>query len=163
MKRKRISGKDLIKMGYPQGKAIGTAINTVYRHFRESGEEEIHALLKAVLDNPKAYVDDPIWGQTAQALIPSEKKGHVHELIPVNVDFPVYGVAEIDEGALGQMDTAMKLPVTVAGALMPDAHPGYGLPIGGVLATENAVIPYGVGVDIGCRMCLSVYPMDAKH
>ena len=30
---------------------------------------------------------------------------------------------------------------------------GYGLPIGGVLATENAVIPYGVGVDIGCRMC----------
>ncbi|MDV3307865.1 MAG: RtcB family protein [Cyclobacteriaceae bacterium] len=163
MKRKRISGKDLIKMGYPQGKAIGTAINTVYRHFRESGEEEIHALLKAVLDNPKAYVDDPIWGQTAQALIPSEKKGHVHDLIPGNVDFPVYGVAEIDEGALGQMDTAMKLPVTVAGALMPDAHPGYGLPIGGVLATENAVIPYGVGVDIGCRMCLSVYPMDAKH
>ena len=40
---------------------------------------------------------------------------------------------------------------------MPDAHHGYGLPIGGVLATENAVIPYGVGVDIGCRMCLSIF------
>ncbi len=46
---------------------------------------------------------------------------------------------------------------------MPDAHAGYGLPIGGVLATENAVIPYGVGVDIGCRMCLSVFPIDLKQ
>jgi tRNA-splicing ligase RtcB len=46
---------------------------------------------------------------------------------------------------------------------MPDAHAGYGLPIGGVLATENAVIPYGVGVDIGCRMCLSVFPMNPKE
>jgi tRNA-splicing ligase RtcB len=54
------------------------------------------------------------------------------------------------------------LPVTMAGALMPDAHQGYGLPIGGVLATNNAVIPYGVGVDIGCRMCLTVYPLDEK-
>ncbi|MFM9910496.1 MAG: RtcB family protein, partial [Chitinophagaceae bacterium] len=48
-------------------------------------------------------------------------------------------------------------------ALMPDAHSGYGLPIGGVLATENAVIPYGVGVDIGCRMCLSIFDIDPKE
>lgn len=54
----------------------------------------------------------------------------------------------------------MRLPVKVAGALMPDAHAGYGLPIGGVLATENSVIPYAVGVDIGCRMSLTVF--DAK-
>jgi tRNA-splicing ligase RtcB len=57
----------------------------------------------------------------------------------------------------------MKLPVTVAGALMPDAHYGYGLPIGGVLATDNAVIPYAVGVDIGCRMALSVFDLPAKY
>jgi tRNA-splicing ligase RtcB len=53
--------------------------------------------------------------------------------------------------------------VSVAGALMPDAHQGYGLPIGGVLATHNAVIPYGVGVDIGCRMCLSVFDIDPSE
>jgi tRNA-splicing ligase RtcB (3'-phosphate/5'-hydroxy nucleic acid ligase) len=64
---------------------------------------------------------------------------------------------------MNQMYTAAKLPVAVAGALMPDAHSGYGLPIGGVLATENAVIPYGVGVDIGCRMCLSVFDIDPKE
>ena len=61
-----------------------------------------------------------------------------------------------DAAALEQMQNACALPVAVAGALMPDAHVGYGLPIGGVLATENAVIPYAVGVDIACRMKLTV-------
>jgi tRNA-splicing ligase RtcB len=44
---------------------------------------------------------------------------------------------------------------------MPDAHQGYGLPIGGVLATENSVIPFAVGVDIACRMKLSVLDIPA--
>ncbi|MFN7329809.1 MAG: RtcB family protein, partial [Bacteroidota bacterium] len=74
----------------------------------------------------------------------------------------IFGASEIEEGARNQMEIAMKLPITVAGALMPDAHQGYGLPIGGVLATRNAVIPYGVGVDIGCRMCLTAYAIDEK-
>jgi tRNA-splicing ligase RtcB len=163
MKRKMISGKDLVKLGYPKGKAVGNAINAVYQHFRDSGEEEIYALLKAVLADPKAYADDPVWGKTAQALLPAEKKGRVYDLLPGRVDYPIYGATQIDEDALGQMEVAMKLPVTAAGALMPDAHPGYGLPIGGVLATENSVIPYGVGVDIGCRMCLTAYPMTERY
>jgi len=82
-----------------------------------------------------------------------------HELLKNRIDYRIYGSQQIEEGARHQMEVAMKLPVTVAGALMPDAHQGYGLPIGGVLATRNAVIPYGVGVDIGCRMALSVYPL----
>jgi tRNA-splicing ligase RtcB (3'-phosphate/5'-hydroxy nucleic acid ligase) len=55
------------------------------------------------------------------------------------------------------------LPIAVSGALMPDAHVGYGLPIGGVLATKDAVIPYAVGVDIACRMKMTVLdlPVDA--
>jgi tRNA-splicing ligase RtcB len=63
---------------------------------------------------------------------------------------------DIDPAALKQMDDALSLPVSVRGALMPDAHLGYGLPIGGVLATDNAVIPYAVGVDIACRMRISI-------
>jgi tRNA-splicing ligase RtcB len=62
----------------------------------------------------------------------------------------------LDHEAVMQMEKACLLPVSVAGALMPDAHVGYGLPIGGVLATENAVIPYAVGVDIACRMKMTV-------
>ena len=57
----------------------------------------------------------------------------------------------------------MRLPVAEKGALMPDAHQGYGLPIGGVLATRNAVVPYGVGMDIGCRMALSILDLPGSY
>ncbi|HTO92709.1 MAG TPA: RtcB family protein [Bacteroidota bacterium] len=70
--------------------------------------------------------------------------------------YPSWG-NQIEQEARAQMDAAMSLPVTVAGALMPDAHVGYGLPIGGVLATEGAVIPYAVGVDIACRMMMTIF------
>ncbi|MFO7655328.1 MAG: RtcB family protein [Candidatus Krumholzibacteriia bacterium] len=68
---------------------------------------------------------------------------------------------ELDPAAVQQMDNAVRLPIAVAGALMPDAHVGYGLPIGGVLATEGAVIPYAVGMDIACRMKLTVLDWPA--
>ena len=73
--------------------------------------------------------------------------------------YPTWG-QDIDEAAHHQMRTACQLPVARAGALMPDAHMGYGLPIGGVLAVENAVIPYAVGVDIACRMKLSTLDIE---
>ncbi|MBA4053148.1 MAG: RNA-splicing ligase RtcB [Marivirga sp.] len=160
MKRKMLSGKDLIKLGFPEGRAVGLAINTVLKYFRKSEKEEIFMMLNAVLANPKAFVENSIWTNVAQALLPSEKKFRTHDLLKNRIEYPIYGAAEIEEGARNQMEIAMKLPVTVGGALMPDAHQGYGLPIGGVLATKNAVIPYGVGVDIGCRMCLTVYPLN---
>lgn len=65
--------------------------------------------------------------------------------------------SNIDPEAIRQMERAVELPISVYGALMPDAHRGYGLPIGGVLATDGAVIPYAVGMDIACRMKLSVF------
>lgn len=75
--------------------------------------------------------------------------------------FKIYGKDQIELEAIDQMNTAMQLPVSLAGALMPDAHMGYGLPIGGVLATKsNVVIPYAVGVDIACRMCMSVFDFN---
>ncbi len=71
------------------------------------------------------------------------------------VPYRIFGEG-LERTALQQMENACRLPVAVAGALMPDAHQGYGLPIGGVLATDNAVVPYAVGVDIACRMKMSV-------
>lgn len=154
-----LSGKELVKLGYPEGRAIGTAINTVLKHFRRSEKEEIYTLLRAVLAAPKDFINDSIWNKVALELVPTEKKSLVHELQKHRIDYRIFGGSEIEEGARHQMEIAMKLPVTVGGALMPDAHQGYGLPIGGVLAVKNAVIPYGVGVDIGCRMCLTAYPL----
>src|SRR5437899_7427622 len=68
----------------------------------------------------------------------------------------------LEHEAVMQMERAWLLPVAAAGALMPDAHVGYGLPIGGVLATDNAVIPYAVGVDIACRMKMTVLDLPAR-
>jgi tRNA-splicing ligase RtcB len=160
MKRKMLSGKDLQKLGFPEGQAIGIAINTAYRYFRRSEKDELYTMLKHVIDNPNAFVEDSIWSKTALALLPSAKKEMFYDLNKNRLPYKTFGALEIEEGARNQMEIAMKLPVTIAGALMPDAHQGYGLPIGGVLATSNAVIPYGVGMDIGCRMCLTAYPVD---
>lgn len=93
---------------------------------------------------------------------PPTPQGHIKHntsLGPVK-PYRVYGGQFIEKGALEQMETAMKLPVVIKGALMPDAHQGYGLPIGGVVATRNEVLPYGVGMDIGCRMCMTLYDLD---
>ncbi len=70
---------------------------------------------------------------------------------------------DLEAQSVQQMVNACELPIAVRGALMPDAHLGYGLPIGGVLATRDAVIPYAVGVDIACRMKLSVYDIPVKR
>jgi tRNA-splicing ligase RtcB len=69
---------------------------------------------------------------------------------------------DFEPDAIQQLKNACKLPVAVSGALMPDAHVGYGLPIGGVLATDEAVIPYAVGVDIACRMKLTVLDLPVR-
>lgn len=72
--------------------------------------------------------------------------------------------AEVEQHALKQaVDLANHPRVVGHVALMPDCHVGYGMPIGGVVACENAVIPNAVGVDIGCGMCAvhTDYPVEA--
>lgn len=73
--------------------------------------------------------------------------------------FRIYGQVgtDIEQPAVAQLELALRLPVAVQGALMPDAHPGYALPIGGVFAAHRAVAPAMVGVDIGCRMHLTIF------
>jgi tRNA-splicing ligase RtcB len=96
-----------------------------------------------------------ITDSSLSSLDPSSKPALLQEN---TAPYAIFGANVIDAAALEQMDNAMRLPIAVTGALMPDAHVGYGLPIGGVLATDsNTVIPYAVGVDIACRMCLSVF------
>ncbi|WP_420146818.1 RtcB family protein [Spirosoma sp.] len=90
----------------------------------------------------------------------TNQKEQAFDLRTEALSYAVFGREQIEEGALKQMETAASLPISVAGALMPDAHQGYGLPIGGVLATSpDTVIPFAVGVDIACRMCLSVFDL----
>ncbi len=124
--------------------------------------------MKRVVETPALYKNHETLAIVVRDLLSQIAFNKTLALSSKRVDYEVYGYSGIEQGAINQMEIAMKLPITVGGALMPDAHHGYGLPIGGVLAADNAVIPYGVGMDIGCRMCLSVYDisptyMDEEH
>ena len=159
----KITAKELRAIGYPESPVIPVAMNVMEKNYKHHTKEEAMEILKAVLAAPVEYANDAVLALIAEKLLPKEKT--VDAEISLNnsgVHFNIFGADYIEQGALHQMYAAAKLPVAVAGALMPDAHHGYGLPIGGVLATENAVIPYGVGVDIGCRMCLSIFDIDVK-
>lgn len=68
--------------------------------------------------------------------------------------------ADIEHGAFAQLQLALRLPIAERGALMPDAHQGYALPIGGVFQAYRSVSPAMVGVDIACRMMLSVFDVE---
>lgn len=157
-----ITGDYLLALGYPAGKVIGIAKEVIQKHFSEMGLPQLSNLLINVLDAPDQFLEDERLAPIALALQKPVTNPYQQFLNESPEPYKVYGAKGIDEGAILQMDTAMKLPITVAGALMPDAHQGYGLPIGGVLATKNTVIPYGVGVDIGCRMCMSIYDVPAS-
>ncbi|WP_340199379.1 RtcB family protein [Ascidiimonas sp. W6] len=158
----KLSGKDLIKLGFPKNNSINITLGQINRYQKKKKKTQILEEAKKVLLNPENYAQDGVWGNIAESLLdPVIVKKQA--LKTVRAPFQIYGANEIDEVAKYQLYDSLKLPVSVAGALMPDAHAGYGLPIGGVLATKNAVIPYGVGVDIGCRMCLTVYPLPVSY
>jgi len=159
---KKLSGKDLIKLGFPKNNSINITLGQINRYHKREKKERILEEAKKVLQNPEAYKGDGVWGKIAESLLDPVKVVK-HKLNSHRAPFQIYGENNIADEAKYQLYEALKLPVAVQGALMPDAHVGYGLPIGGVLATKNAVIPYGVGVDIGCRMCLSVFPVKASY
>ena len=73
---------------------------------------------------------------------------------PGNVPIKSWAVP-LEGSALVQATNLSNLPFAIRHvALMPDAHAGYGMPIGGVLFADRAVVPYAIGVDIGCGVAL---------
>ncbi|MEM1093286.1 MAG: RtcB family protein [Bacteroidota bacterium] len=157
-----MNGTTLLEHGWPEGPVIGVALKAAEQLMAEGlGEAAVLAALEQVKDAPQHVEADSILQPLAQAVLaamsPEPKPGDIR---PVPMEAPIWGEALIDPRAIDQLQNAMRLPVTVGGALMPDAHVGYGIPIGGVVALDNAVAPYMVGMDIACRMMMSIYP---KH
>ncbi len=161
MSSNKITGKQLRNMGYPEGKIIAVAMSVMGEHYKGKSKVFKMSLLQKVVETPAFYVKHTTLGTIAKGLLIREEAKNELELRKKRIPYAIYGADGIEPGAINQMEIAMKLPIAEAGALMPDAHQGYGLPIGGVLATKNAVIPYGVGVDIGCRMCMTLYDIPA--
>src|SRR2546429_1132279 len=152
-----MNAKDFLRLDVPLGEATRRATDFVSKFILGGGDKSrLHEEVKAIVAKPSPFEDDPLRGEFAKALLKAPPSPRAEP-----VKYRQWGEG-LEHDAVMQMEKACLLPVSVAGALMADAHVGYGLPIGGVLATENAVIPYAVGVDIACRMKLTVLDLPAR-
>ena len=115
-------------LGFKQGASVGLALEYAQRKLEEEKWEVIQKKLKAVLESPTNFFEDKDLGRLAESL--TEPVDEIIDLREERLPYTIYGEEEIEEGAIKQIETAMQLPVALAGALMADAHQGYGLPIG---------------------------------
>src|SRR5829696_10129973 len=163
-----MNGKDILALGWPAGKVIGLGLEAAgILESRGLSEEETLARLEEVRQDPggalEREAEGPVaklareWVRIGAAEAGASEEGLRDEPLP----YHAWGEAGVDDAARLQMETALRLPVATGGALMADAHVGYGLPIGGVLAVREAVNPWAVGLDIACRLRLSVFELSA--
>ncbi len=159
-----ISGAALQARGWTTGPLLGQAKKTG-AHLLDKGweHEAVLDVLDAVRMQPFSHEADPDLGSLASAVLAvmeQEKRTAARSSFALRTEpiaYRVWGREGIDDGAVAQMDMAMRLPSTVAGALMPDAHIGYGLPVGGAFALDNEISPGAVGPDIGCSVYLTIF------
>ena len=159
----KLRSKDFKKINIHSDKTISIALGILNRYFKHDSISENLALIKAIQDKPEEYLEHKILYKIANELI--EEKIEDTALLTIDdreVPLHVFGRPLIKSNAYQQMKPALKLPIAIQGAMMPDAHLGYGLPIGGALATKEAVIPFAVGMDIGCRMSLTLYDVNER-
>lgn len=155
-----MKSRELMNLGIP--KTLAKVALAAVGEARRAGRtiQEVRSAMRAVVGDPGAHRDDPVLGALARQL--EDLDGAHLGYVPRAEAAPHrrWGT-DLEPSAVQQLERACTLPVAVRGALMPDAHTGYGLPIGGVLAVRNAVIPFAVGVDIACRMKMTVLDLPA--
>src|SRR5687767_8773566 len=157
--------RDLVAIGIPAGPCAERAKQILQRaQTAKRGMRMVTDDLKRLAASPAEFVGHAEYGPLAQQLLDQQKAASTFRPRERDAPYQVWG-SSLEPDALQQLKNACRLPVAAAGALMPDAHVGYGLPIGGVLATHDAVIPYAVGVDIACRMKMTVIdlPISTLH
>ncbi len=147
--------RELRNLGIPRGEPIKLALEAAEAIRKTTPRKQLRATIKAVARDPRSYADNPVWGKLANSLLKSAQARAAFEPRLQPAPYRKWG-SDMESESIRQMENACNLPVSIAGALMPDAHVGYGLPIGGVLATENTIIPFAVGMDIACRMKMTV-------
>ena len=148
--------RDLIAIGIPAGPCADAAKAILQRaHTSKRSMVAVQDELQRLAASPATFVNDEIYGDLARQLLDHSSAASTFRPRRGDAPYRMWG-SGFEASAIQQLKNACKLPVSVSAALMPDAHVGYGLPIGGVLATHEAVIPYAVGVDIACRMKMTV-------
>lgn len=158
-----MKAKELLHIGFKQGPVIGLLLAAEKAAKTAAvAAMDRQATTRGLFADPHSYRDDSHFGEAAKLWHDILHPEETYNFSMEGKSLSIWGEENIEEQAIDQMKRAMEIPPTVMGALMPDAHFGYGLPIGGVLALDNAVMPYGVGVDIACRMMLSVVPLEVE-
>ncbi len=154
-----MNAKQLAKLGFTKGEAMDLARQACVAGAGTGLKKSaLRRILRELRGDPSRFKNDPIFG--ALAIYMAANEAPAGRFIPRTEAAKYHRWGDnLDSGSVEQMERACLLPVAAAGALLPDAHMGYGLPIGGVLAVSDAVIPYAVGVDIACRMKLTVLDM----
>jgi len=121
MAKLKLKGKELIALGYPEGPVIGSLLNIVEKNFRQKDKIHVLAVLQNLISSPSDYETDKLFNIVARQL---QIKDELPVLLENGTGFTVFGPEHIEQEAIDQMKQAMRLPVTVSGALMPDAHLG---------------------------------------
>lgn len=154
--------RELIQLGIPRGAGIEAARRCI-QCAAHSGmaKKEIRKTLRRMVRTPSGFERDACFGELARVLAATESPAQRPSGSGESAPWRQWG-RDLDPASVDQIRNACSLPISVKGALMPDAHVGYGLPIGGVLATRGAVIPYAVGVDIACRMKMTVLELPPE-
>lgn len=168
MAKLKTIAKAMYRLGYKDSPMLSEAIQLIHSKLKYNQTKEAISLLTAFMGKPEDFSGHELLGPLVDKYNqpPAATEAADTSSNQQGIQFAIFGKEQIGAPALNQMYQAAKLPISLGGAIMPDGHTGYGLPIGGVLATDNAVIPYGVGLDIGCRMCLSIYdlpPADLQN
>lgn len=154
--------KEVVQLGFARGAAASAAMAAAQAAAQQGMKaREIRKTLRLIARNPAPFRQHPQFGALAALLVGSAAPAPVPVASGTGAPWRQWG-RDIDPESIEQMRNACALPVSVRGALMPDAHVGYGLPIGGVIAVRNAVIPYAVGVDIACRMKITAFDLPPE-
>ena len=156
----KIRGGDIRAAGVQDGPLMGVALRCMPRAVKQLGRDGALARLAEVAANPAQHETDTYFEPVAERIL-ADARDAERRFVERDAPAPLTNYClDAEQGALTQMHNSLRLPSALRGAMMPDAHQGYGLPIGGVLETRGTVIPYAVGVDIACRMKMTVLDLD---
>jgi len=148
--------KDLIRLGVPVGEPIKLAHEFIQNFIAQGNDGvQLEAEIFNIGANPPAFFADELRAPLARAIFRPAFTPRA-ELAP----WRQWGEG-LEAEAVKQMANACALPVAVAGALMPDAHLGYGQPIGGVLATDIVVIAAPAAMQLPLRVWRRALPRVA--
>lgn len=127
-----MNGRQLQNLGVPAD-CVKSAVAAIQNVTKIGGlrDKQVKEAVRNVVADPHAYVDDEHFGSFAKDVIADREY-----VRPDPISYRTWG-RDIDPAAHGQMKQACGVPGAAGAALMPDAHVGYGLPIGGVLAMGN--------------------------